>query len=122
MIDRWDQLRDLALGLDLPGVTVDYPWGHETLKAHGKGWTWWAALTDAAVFKCDRTERDLLQQADPESFPIHPHCQPHGLILVRAGRLDEGWAQARLLRSWRDMAPKRLLKDWDARSGDTGHG
>lgn len=114
MISRWDDLRDLALGLNLPQVTVEYPWGHETLKAHGKTWTYWAALTDAAVFKCDKLERDLLQQADPETFPVHPHYQPHGLILVRAGKLDEGWARARLLRTWEEMAPKRWLKTWKA--------
>lgn len=117
MIDAWPDLRDLALGLGLPRVSVEYPWGHETLKAHGKSWTWWAALTDAAVFKCDKAEREILQDADPETFPIHPHYQPHGLILVRAGRLDEGWARARLIRTWREMAPKRVLKAWDARNG-----
>lgn len=117
MIAAWPRLRDLALGLDLPGVATQYPWGHETLKAHGKTWTYWAALTDAAVFKCDRAERDLLQQADPETFPIHPHYQPHGLILVRAGHLDEGWARARLIRTWEEMAPKRWMRDWKARHG-----
>jgi len=114
LIRAWPELRDLALGLDLPGVTLDYPWGHETLKAHGKTWTYWAAMTDAAVFKADKEERAALQDLDPETFPSHPHYQPHRLILVRAGRLDPVWAKARLLATWREMAPRRLLKDWDA--------
>ena len=36
---------------------------------------------------------------------------------IRAGRIDEGWARARLIRQWRDAAPKRWLKAWDAAQG-----
>jgi hypothetical protein len=114
MISDWSSLKALALDLNLPEVEIAYPWGHETLKAHGKHWTYWAALTDAAVFKSDKEERALLWQADPETFFSHPHYDPHNLILVRAGRIDPDWARARLLRTWRDMAPKRVLKTWDA--------
>lgn len=114
MIATWDQLRDLAEGLNLPQVTRAYPWGHETLKAHGKSWTYWAAYLDAAVFPADKAERDLLQDIDPDRFPRHPHYQPHGLLLVRAGRIDPDWARARLMQSWRDLAPKRWLKGFDA--------
>lgn len=45
---------------------------------------------------------------------LHPHHAPRNLVLVRAGRIDEGWARARLVRQWRDAAPKRWLKDRDA--------
>ena len=47
-------------------------------------------------------------------FALHPHYEPHNLVLVRAGRIDEGWARARLTQQWRDAAPKRWLKAWDA--------
>jgi hypothetical protein len=114
LIATWAELRDLAEGLNLPEVTRAYPFGHETLKAHGKNWVYWAALTDAAVFKADKAERDFLQDLDPERYPVHPHYQPHGLILVRSGHLDPDWARARLIQTWREMAPKRWLKTWDA--------
>jgi hypothetical protein len=55
-----------------------------------------------------------LQAADPVTFPVHPHYQPHALILVASGKLDPDWARARLIRTWRDAAPKRFLKTWDA--------
>lgn len=114
MIRTWPQLRDFALGLDLPEVTIAYPWGHEALKAHGKLWCYWSVYEDAAVFKVDREEREALMQADPETFFLHPHYAPHALILVRAGRIDTDWARARLIRHWREAAPKRWLKAWDA--------
>jgi hypothetical protein len=114
MITNWPDLKSLALSLNLPQVTVDYPWGNEALKAHRKMWCWWSPYVDAAVFRCAHDEREMLLTADPDTFALHPHYAPHNLILVRAGRLDEGWATARLIRQWRDAAPKRWLRDWDA--------
>lgn len=114
MIHTWPALKTLALSLNLPEVTTDTPWGNECLKAHGKMWCWWSPYVDAAVFKASRDEREMLLAADPETFTLHPHYAPHNLILVRAGRIDEGWAKARLTQHWREVAPKRWLKAWDA--------
>ena len=107
-------LRALALGLGLPQVADGTAWGYPCLRAHGKMWVWWSPYVDAAVFRCDKAEREMLLQADPGTFVIHPHYLAHDLILVRAGRIDPGWATARLTRHWRDVAPKRWLKAWDA--------
>ena len=113
MIHTWPDLKAHALSLNLPEVTIDFPWGNEALKAHGKMWCWWSPYVDAAVFKSSRDEREMLLAADPDTFTLHPHYEPHNLILVRAGRIDEGWATARLTQQWRDAAPKRWLKAWD---------
>jgi hypothetical protein len=50
---------------------------------------------------------------------LHPHYANHPLVLVRAGRIDPDWARPRLIRQWRDAAPKRWLKAWEA---EQGHG
>ncbi|PTX54745.1 hypothetical protein C8N43_3565 [Litoreibacter ponti] len=115
MISTWAELRDFALSLDLPHVTDAVSWGNPNLKAHGKMWCWWSPYVDAAIFKGSRDEREMLMAADPETFVMHPHYANTGLILVAGGRIDPGWAEARLRQSWRDAAPKRFLKEWDAR-------
>jgi len=117
MIRTWAELKAVALELGLPGVEERTAWGNPVLKAHGKMWTWWSPYMDAALFKCDRDERDMPRQADPDTFPAHPHYENHNLILVAAGRIDRGWAEARLVRTWRDMAPKRVLAQFDAAPG-----
>ena len=117
MIDDWPGLRALALSLNLPEVLETTAWSNPCLKAHGKMWCWWSPYVDAAVFKADKDEREMLIAADPETFFVHPHYAPYNLVLVRAGRIDEGWARARLIRQWRDAAPKRWLKAWDAAQG-----
>ena len=113
-IHDWPQLRDFALSLGLPEITLAHPWGHEALKAHCKLWCYWSFYEDAAVFRADRDEREMLMQADPDTFFLHPHYAAHPLVLVRAGRIDPDWAKARLVRQWRDAAPKRWLKAWEA--------
>lgn len=114
MIASWLDLKAFALELALPHVTLDTPWGNEALKAFGKMWCWWSPYVDGAVFKCDKLEREFIIEADPETFFIHPHYAPYALILVRAGHIEEGWTHERLMRNWRECAPKRFLKAWDA--------
>ena len=113
-IHDWETLRALALSLSLPRVEDAVSWGNPNLKAHGKMWVWWSPMIDAAVFKGSLEEREMLMQADPETFVLHPHYANYGLILVAGGRIDPDWARARLILTWRAMAPKRFLKDWDA--------
>lgn len=109
----WPRFKALALSLDLPNVVETTSWGQPTLKAHGKLWAWWSPQEDAPVFKMSKDERAFLIEADPDTFFVTPHYQSHALVLVRPTRLDVDWAKARLLQSWRDMAPKRFLKAYD---------
>ena len=120
MIADWPGLKALALSMGLPEVADTTAWGHPCLKAHGRMWCWWSPYVDAAVFKADFDEREMLLAADPETFTMHPHYAAHRLVLVRAGRIAPDWARARLLRQWRDAAPKRWLKTWDAAQGPSG--
>jgi hypothetical protein len=99
MIGSWSELRALALSLDMPRVTEGTSWGNPVLKAHGKLWCWWSPYIDAALFKCPPEECETLRQADPDTLPFHPHYENHSLILVAAGRIDPGWARARLIRT-----------------------
>jgi hypothetical protein len=113
-IFTWPELRDVALGLGLPKVEDAVSWGNPNLKAHGKMWCWWSPMIDAAVFKGSIEEREMLHDADPQTFVLHDHYRSFGCILVAAGRIDRGWAEARLRRTWEAMAPKRWLATWKA--------
>ncbi len=113
-IRAWPDLRALALSLNLPRVEDAVSWGHPNLKAHGKMWCWWSPYIDAAIFKGSIEEREALRDADPQTFVMHEHYRNSGCLLVAAGRIDRGWAEARLRRTWEDMAPKRWLATWKA--------
>lgn len=113
----WDALKKLALNLDLPGVVETTSWGQPALKAHGKLWVWWSPGEGVPVFKVDVAEREMLIEADPETFFLTPHYRNHALVLVRPDRLDPEWATTNLMRVWRAQAPKRVLKAFDERGG-----
>ncbi|WP_375203111.1 MmcQ/YjbR family DNA-binding protein [Hyphococcus sp.] len=110
----YDVLKDLALSLDLPNVTEAMSWGQPCLKAHGKLWFFWSPSEDAPVFKVPFEERDMLVEADPETYFFTDHYKNHKLVLARPERVDMAWAKANLIRVWREMAPKRLLKAYDS--------
>ena len=110
----YEDLKELALSLGLPGVTEAVSWGQPCLKAHGKLWFFWSPSEDAPVFKVPFEERDMLVETAPETFFFTDHYKNHKLVLARPERLDMGWAKANLLRVWREMAPKRLLKAYDS--------
>lgn len=111
----WAKLRKLALSLKLPNIEETTSWGQPTLKAHGKLWVWWSPHEDAPVFKVPFEERDVLVEAEPERFFFTPHYGNHPLVLVRPEKLDPAWTRANLIKVWRAQAPKRVLKEYDAR-------
>jgi hypothetical protein len=113
----WESLRAFALSLGLPHVEDAISWGNPNLKAHGKMWVWWSPTEQAPVFKVAFEEREFLCEVEPETFFFTAHYKPHGLLLVRPERLEEDWARDRLLRTWREMAPKKVLKAWDEANG-----
>ena len=115
----WEELKKLALGLDLPGVTETTSWGQPCLKAHGKLWVWWSPHEDAPVFKTTFEEREILCEAEPETFYFTDHYKVHALVLVRPEKLDREWAKANLVRVWRTQAPKRVLKAFDEKTNRT---
>jgi hypothetical protein len=111
----WPGLKALALGLALPQVAEAISWGNPCLKAHGKLWVWWSPSEDAPVFKTSFEEREILCEAAPERFFFTAHYRAHPLILMRPEAFDPDWARANLMKVWRAQAPKRFLKDYDAR-------
>ena len=110
----WQQYKAIALSLKLPNVVEATTWGNPCLKAHGKLWAWWSPSEDAPVFKMPKEEREFLIEADPETFFVTDHYRAHNLVLVYPQKLDPKWAEMQLIKTWRSMAPKRFLKDFDA--------
>ena len=110
----WPDLRDFALSLGLPQVTEATSWGEPSLKAHGKLWTWWSPSEKCPVFKVDFDEREFLLEHRSDLFFVTPHYRGHRLVLMRPDKFDPDWTEANLRRVWRDQAPKRFLKQFDA--------
>jgi hypothetical protein len=59
-------------------------------------------------------EREMLLEAEPETFHFTPHYKDYPSVLARIATLHPGSLKAFLDRRFRKIAPKKLLKEWEA--------
>jgi hypothetical protein len=109
----WDEV--VALGLSFPGVEVATAYGTPSLKACGKVLTRLRSEDDSLVLVgVGFDEREMLIAAEPETFHTTPHYKDYPSVLARLGSVDAGTVRALFERRWRAVAPKRLVKAYDA--------
>ena len=70
-------------------------------------------------------EREMLMEAEPQTFHLTPHYKDYPVVLARTLQRDSAdvWAlccalTAMLTRIWRRKAPKKLVKAFDAEQKD----
>jgi len=111
----WDEV--VAIAKALPGVEEAPSYGTPGLKVRGKFLTRLRLEDDSLVFtEVGFDERELLLEADPQTFHLTPHYQPHPTVLARLSHLDGSTVQRFLERRWRKVAPKGLVKELDGRT------
>lgn len=106
---KWPQLCKLAR--ELPEVTVGTWYATPGLLVAGKGFVRLKEDGTTVVFMvADLDEQEALLAATPAVYYLTDHYKGHPAILARLGKLGIGEARTRLERSWRQKAPKRLLR------------
>ncbi len=99
-----------AMILALPDTVEGMSWDARSFKVNGKVILFWNAKYDCPVFKVDIEERDMLLDADPETFFTTDHHRNYPVILARPERLDPDWARANIERVWRARVSRRTLR------------
>ena len=99
-------VRELALAL--PGVVEGTSYGTAAFRVRkklfarmGKGGEW-------LVLKTDFDEREILMEADPETYFITDHYRNAPWVLVRLARVERDGLAELLEVAWRALAGKRL--------------
>jgi hypothetical protein len=59
-------------------------------------------------------ERDMLMEAEPETFHITAHYRNYPAVLARLEKVHPGTLRGLLERRWRKVATKAAVKAWDA--------
>ena len=59
-------------------------------------------------------EREMLLEAEPQTFHFTAHYKDYPAVLARIETLHAGSFRAFLERRWRKIAPKAAVKAWDA--------
>ena len=111
----FDEVR--AFAFSLPGVADGTSYGHACLKAHGKFLT--RLWDDGDTLVCPGItfdEREMLIEAEPETFYVTDHYRGYPYVLIRLSRAHPGTVERFLKQRWRAMAPKTVLRAHDAAS------
>lgn len=104
-----------ALIMSFPEVEEGTSYGYPAYKAFGKFLTRLRDEDDSLVLGCvPFDERDMLCEAEPETFHFTDHYRNYPTVLARIGGLDAEQLRGLLTRQWRKNAPKRWLKAHDA--------
>lgn len=109
----YDEVR--AFAFRLPGVADGTAYGRPCLKAHGKFLT--RLFEDGESLVCPAVpfdERDMLVEAEPDTFHFTDHFRNYPYVLVRLAHAHPGTVERLVVRQWRATAPKTVLKAWDA--------
>jgi hypothetical protein len=108
----FEEVRSLLLAL--PGVEEGSSYGTPGFRVRGKFLTRLKEDGTSLVVKVGLDERDMLIEAAPDSFYLTDHYRPHPYMLVRLARVDPGTLRRLLIQSWRTLAPKAMIKAFDA--------
>jgi hypothetical protein len=106
------QFHELVMGLPETEYATSY--GQPAYKSFGKFLTRLRAEDDSVVLgQVLFDEREMLCEADPETFHVTDHYRNYPYVLARLKRLDAKTLRGYLMRQWRHNAPKKWLKAWE---------
>lgn len=107
-----------AIAMAFPMAEKAMSYGQPSYKVNGKFFTR-LRKEDASLVLMEISfdEREMLMEAEPETFHFTPHYKDYPCVLARIATLHPGSLKAFLERRWRKIAPKKLVKDWDAKGG-----
>jgi predicted DNA-binding protein (MmcQ/YjbR family) len=110
----------LSIVLKLPGAYEDRPWGSVHCKVAGKIFIGWGRHEDGEMSMGFRTTRELqsmLVASDPR-FTIAKYVGQHGGTDMKLGP-KPNWDEVEqfIVDSYRIIAPKKLVKELDAKLG-----
>ena len=108
-----DEMRDICLSF--PGASEGASYGKPAFLVNKKFFTRLRREDQSVVLmEIPFDEREMLMQAEPDTFHFTAHYKDYPSILARIATLHPGSFRAFLERRWRKIAPKGAVKAWDA--------
>jgi len=110
--------RLLSIVTSLPGAVEDRPWGSVHCKVAGKIFVGWGRHDDGLMsmgVKTDKQLQAMLVASDPR-FKIAAYVGKHGWVDMRLGAKPD-WREVEqlIVEGYRMIAPRKLVKELDAR-------
>ena len=102
-----------AVAVKLPEVEISKSYGTPALKVRGKMLARLKEDGETLVLRTDFVSRQILTQADPDTFFFTDHYRDYPLVLVRLAKLPPSALPDLLERAWRQVAPQKLIDELD---------
>ena len=108
-----DEMR--AIALSFPGAEEGASYGQPSFLVNKKFFTR-LRREDASLVLLEVTfdEREMLMEAEPETFHFTAHYKDYPSVLARVATLDPGSFRAFLERRFRKIAQKKVIREWEA--------
>ena len=108
-----DEVR--AIALSFPGAEEGTSYGQPAFLVNKKFFTR-VRRDDASLVLMEVSfdEREMLMEAEPQTFHFTPHYKDYPSVLARIATLDAGSFRAFLERRFRKIAQKKVVKAWEA--------
>jgi len=107
------ELRKIALSF--PATSEGTSYGKPSFLVAGKFFTRLRSEDDSLVLVVGSIdERDMLLESDPALFHITDHYRNYPAVLARLTVIDPVTLHGMLERRWRVLAPKKLVKEYEA--------
>jgi hypothetical protein len=113
----WDDV--VALARALPEVEEGPAYGTPALRVRGRFLGRLREDGETLAIRCDFDERPLLVDKHAELF-VTPHYEDYPLVLVALPAADPELVRELVEDAWAERAPKRLVKEWLAATGEGG--
>jgi hypothetical protein len=112
---NWKQV--CKIGLALPDVTEGTWYGMPCLKVRAKSFVGHKEKLDSIVLRLESVdEQELLIENVPKTYWITDHYKGYPAVLARLDALTAAECRFQLERAWRLLAPRTLVKRFDAGS------
>ena len=106
-----------AIVMSFPMAEKGVSYGRPSYKVNGKFFTRLRREDDSMVLlEVSFDEREMLIEAEPETFHFTAHYKDYPSVLARIATLHPGSFRNFLDRRWRKIAPKKLVKEYDAKT------
>jgi len=103
--------------LSFPGAEEGTSYGRPSFLVNRKFFTRLRAEDDSLVLTgVPIDEREMLMEAEPATFHVTPHYKDYPAVLARRETLHPGSFRNFLERRWRKIAPKKVVREWEAQN------
>jgi len=110
-----DEMREIVMSF--PGAEESMSYGQPAFKVNGKFFTRLRREDDSVVLlDVSFDEREMLIEAEPETFHFTAHYKDYPSVLARIATLHPGSFRNFLDRRFRKIAKKAVVKDYDAKA------